>query len=257
MSIDLTSITPCKRIMPPRITVYGPEKIGKTTLASQIPNALLLDIEGGSGALNVARVMRDPDSGMLTSYRSFCETLTALETQDHKFEALVIDSVDWLESLVFDDVAKQYGKQSIADVGYGAGHVTAENMFRDILRRLDGLRDRRNMVILLIGHSEVTKFDNPLTASYDQYKLKLHKRIAPLINEWSDCLLFANLEVKVTKEQNGMATVNKTKDQGRVLYTGKSEAYVAGNRYDLPPVITLGWQDFLSAFNEALNKSTN
>ncbi len=256
MTIDLSEITPSTRILPPRITIYGPEKIGKTSLAAQIPNALILDLEGGSGALKVSRVMRDPSSGLLTSFQSFSDILTQLEQQTHSFEALVIDSVDWLESLVFDAVAKQYGKQNIADVGYGAGHVAAENIFRDILRRLDGLRDTKNMLIVLLGHSEVTKFDNPLTASYDQYRLKLHKRIAPLVNEWSDCLLFANLEVKVSKEQNGMSTVNKAKDQGRVLYTGKSEAYVAGNRYGLPPVLSLGWTDFLSAFNEAI-QSTN
>ena len=249
--ITLSEIKPEKRIMPPRITIYGPEKVGKTTIASQIPNALFIDIEGGSGALNVARVMRDPTSGTLTSYKSFLEVLTALETQEHSYEAVVIDSVDWLESLVFEQVAKEAGKATIADIGYGAGHVAAENIFRDLFRRLDGLRDKKFMVIVLLAHSEVTKFDNPLTASYDQYRLKLHKRIAPLINEWSDCLLFANLEAKVSKELNGMSAVNKVKDQGRVLYTGKSEAYVAGNRYDLPPVLPLSWEDFLEAFNQA------
>lgn len=250
--IDLSAITPSKRIMPPRITVYGPEKVGKTTLASQIPNALFIDIEGGSGAVNVARVMRNPEAGTLTTFQSFSDVLAALETQEHKFEALVIDSVDWLESLVFAHAAKQYGKQTIADVDYGGGYVAAESIFRDVLRRLDGLRDSKNMVIVLIAHSEVVKFDNPLTASYDQYRLKLHKRIAPLINEWSDCLLFANLAVKVNKEQVGMAKVNKATDQGRVLYTSKSEAYVAGNRYDLPPIVPLAWADFIAAFNEAI-----
>lgn len=249
--LNLSELTPCKRISPPRITVYGPEKVGKTTLASQIENALFIDIEGGSGNASVARVMRNPESGLLTTYQSFSDTLAAVEKQQHSFQALVIDSVDWLESLVFDHVAKQYGKQNISDVGYGAGHIAAENVFRDILRRLDALRDSRGMVIVLIAHSEVVKFDNPLSASYDQYRLKLHKRIAPLINEWSDCLLFANLAVKVKQEQVGMATVNKASDQGRVLYTGKSEAYVAGNRYGLPPVVPLDWNAFIEAFNKS------
>lgn len=251
MQIDLSTIKPSKRIMPPRITIYGPEKIGKTTLTSQIEGSLLIDIEAGSGALNVARVMRDAETGMLTTYKSFSEVLTAVETQDHNYQALVIDSVDWLESLVFQHVATENGKATIADIGYGNGYVAAENIFRDILRRLDGIRNSRNMVIVLIAHSEVVKFDNPMSASYDQYRLKLHKRIAPLVNEWSDCLLFANLAVKVKDEQNGMSVVKKATDQGRVLYTGKSEAYVAGNRFNLPPILPLEWNAFIGAFAEA------
>jgi hypothetical protein len=252
MSIDLSTITPTKRILPPRITIYGPEKVGKTTLLSQIPNALIVDIEGGSGAVTAARVMRDPEKGTLTTYESFLEVIDALETQPHTFEALGIDSADWLENLVFNAAAKQHNKRTVADVDYAVGYVTAENMFRDLLRRLDGLRDSRNMLIVFIAHSAVERFDNPLSASYDQYRLKLHKRISPLLNEWSDCLMFANLDVKVNKEQAGMSKVNKAKDQGRVLYTGKSEAHVSGNRYDLPPVLPMEWPAFIEAFNEAV-----
>lgn len=253
--IDLSTIKPTKRIMPPRITIYGPEKVGKTSLLGQIPGVLVADIEGGSGAVKVARVMRNPETGTLTSYASFLEVIDGLQTQDHKFEALAIDSADWLENLIFDAAAKQHGKKTVADVEYAAGYVTAENMFRDLLRRLDALRDSRNMVIVFVAHSEVVRFDNPLSASYDQYRLKLHKRIAPLLNEWSDCLMFMNLDVKVTKEQAGMTKVNKAKDQGVVLYTGKSEAHVSGNRYGLPPVIQAGWQTFIDAFNEATTEA--
>ena len=211
-TIQLSSIKPSTRLLPPRVTIYGPEKIGKSSLAAQIPGALFIDIEGGTGALDVARVMRDTDAGMLTTYDSFSQVLTTVETQDHAFKALVIDSVDWLEALVFEQVARQHGKQTIADIGYGAGHVAAEGVFRDILRRLDGLRAHRNMVIVLIGHSEVTKFDNPLTASYDQYRLKLHKRISPLVNEWSDCLLVC--EPRSQGHQGGQRHGDRQQGQG-------------------------------------------
>lgn len=252
MPIDLSTIKPCKLIKPPRITIYGPEKVGKSRFVSEIPNVLIADVEAGSGAHNAARIIRNAETGTLTTFEAFLEIIDALETQNHSFEAFAIDTADWLESLIFASAAKQHGKKSVAEVDYAVGYVTAENMFRDLLRRLDGLRDNRNMPIIFVAHSTVERFDNPLSASYDQYRLKLHKRIAPLLNEWSDCLMFANLDVKVNKEQIGMTKVNKAKDQGVVLYTGKSEAHVSGNRYGLPPVLPLEWGAFIAAFNEAV-----
>jgi hypothetical protein len=251
MTIDLSTIKATKRILPPRITIYGPEKVGKSTFLAQVPGVFIADVEAGTGALEVARVMRDSETGTLTTYESFLEVIDALETQDHSYEAFGIDTADWLENLLFQAAAKEHKKKTVADVDYGAGYVTAENMFRDLLRRLDGLRKSRNMPIIFLAHSTVERFDNPLSASYDQYRLKLHKRISPLLNEWSDCLMFANVDVSVKKEQIGMSKVNKTVDQGRVLYTGKSEAHVSGNRYGLPPVLPLEWAAFIDAFNEA------
>lgn len=248
---DVTNVQPSRIILPPRITIYGPEKVGKTTFAASIPDAVIADLEAGSGAQTARRFMRNPETGMLTTYKSFLDLVDSVERQEHQLSAFVVDSVDWLETLVFEQVAAEYGKRTVADIDYGKGHAAAENIFHDLFRRLDRLRDRRGMAVVLIAHSEVVRFDNPISASYDQYRLKLHKRIAPLVNEWSDCLLFANTAVKVSKEQVGMVKVNKASDQGMVLYTGKSEAYVAGNRYGLPPVIPFTWGDFIEAFNQA------
>ena len=41
---------------PLKAVVYGPEGIGKTTLASKFPNPLFIDFEGGTGRYDVARV---------------------------------------------------------------------------------------------------------------------------------------------------------------------------------------------------------
>jgi replication-associated recombination protein RarA len=39
-----------------RAVIYGPEGIGKSTMASQFPKPIFFDIEGGTHALDVARV---------------------------------------------------------------------------------------------------------------------------------------------------------------------------------------------------------
>ena len=43
-----------------KIVFYGPEGIGKTTIASKFPNPLFIDTEGGSYHLDVARFEEVP-----------------------------------------------------------------------------------------------------------------------------------------------------------------------------------------------------
>jgi hypothetical protein len=59
----------------PTITIYGPPKIGKSTLASEFPNAIFADFENGLKWLNVNKTIikswSEGDSGFLT----FCKGL--------------------------------------------------------------------------------------------------------------------------------------------------------------------------------------
>ena len=56
-----------------KVVIYGAEGIGKSTFASQFPNPLFLDTEGGTSSLNVRRVKCGKDwsylawTGMMSS----------------------------------------------------------------------------------------------------------------------------------------------------------------------------------------------
>ena len=88
--LDLSSIDASIAVDPPRIMLYGTPKVGKTTFASSVPNNLLLDVEGGSGAVNVARVTQN----QLQDYDSFLEVLKQVYEQKHNFSCLTIDTAD-------------------------------------------------------------------------------------------------------------------------------------------------------------------
>ena len=45
-----------KEVRPVKGTIYGPEGIGKTSFASQLPFPLFIDTEGGTSSLNVRRI---------------------------------------------------------------------------------------------------------------------------------------------------------------------------------------------------------
>ncbi len=71
-----------------KVVIYGAEGIGKSTFASQFPNPLFLDTEGGTSSLNVRRVKCGKDWSYLLSCvdevikdPSICKTLV-IDTAD-------------------------------------------------------------------------------------------------------------------------------------------------------------------------------
>lgn len=258
MSIDFTTIQPSIDMLPPRLVIYGPPKIGKTTLASTIPGNILFDYEEGSGASKVARIKK----GDISTYDKTMDALQKLAEQDHQFNCLTVDTVDWLQMVVEEEAAKQHGAKSVADVDYGKGFVTAQNIFKnDILEAFDYLRREKNMMIILLAHECIRRYDNPTTQSYDRYTLKLQENnkgagICALIKEWADCILFANQETFVNAEQvstNKKQVSKKAKTSGNInLHTQENPAFLAGNRYGLPETLPFNWPAIEQALSNAL-----
>ena len=252
--VDFSNIQTKKAVEPPRLVMYGPPKIGKTGLAASIPGNVIFDIEGGSGYHNAARVEKSD----LSSFDAFMGALGDLYTQDHPFTSLTIDTVDWLEVLVFEQAAREHGKQSIADVGYGAGYATAQGIWKQVLCALDDLRIKKNMMIILLAHECVVRYDNPLTESYDRFTIKLRNNdkgssSASIIKEWSDGLFFINKETFVVKKKEGLKEVSKGKTSEQVYFhTQESPAFLAGNRFGLPAQIPFNWPALEAELNKVL-----
>ena len=75
---------------PQKAVVFGPEGIGKSTLAAQFPAPVFLDTEGGTHHLDVARLPAPK------SWDDVTKAVTALATEAHEFKTLVLDTVEQL-----------------------------------------------------------------------------------------------------------------------------------------------------------------
>ena len=111
--------------------MYGVHGIGKSSWAAQALNCLILNLEDGLNDIDCQRTEH------LTNLEGVNEALTYLGTQQHDFKSLAIDSVDWLEGIIHTEVAKKAGKDSIADIGYGAGYKQALKHWDQLLFKLD------------------------------------------------------------------------------------------------------------------------
>jgi hypothetical protein len=190
--------------------------------------------------------------------------LNTLRTQQHDYESVVIDSLDWLERLVWDRLCEQYGVPSIekVDGGYARGYTLALTLWRDVLDQLNDLRNSRGMVVVLIAHSKVERFEDPESSPYDRYSPRLHKHAAALISEWCDAVLFATRRMRTQSEDAGFnrkRTIAHAigKEGGeRVFRSYGSPSCVAKNRYGISDELPLSWAAFVNAMNVSSNSQS-
>lgn len=251
MTSPLSRIKRGVEINPLRISLYGVDGIGKTTFASEAPNNVFICAESGLGTLDVQRF---PD---IHTYGDIMSCIGDLYEHEHQFKTLTIDSADWMEEVINRSICTEANVPSIESIPYGKGHVMAGERFMDILRGCDALWRHKGMNIIIISHSQLKPFNDPENETYDRYQLKLGKANEPKLREWCDINLFANYDTSIKKVGDGMQTQKRAVSFGkRYLYTTRTAAYDAKNRYSLPARIPLEWAAFWDAYQNSINKST-
>jgi hypothetical protein len=202
---------------PHRYFLYGPEGVGKSSLAVDAPAPVFFDTDRGSRHLDVPRyTFRDePDGYIAVSFAEVLDGIDDLLTNEHPYRTLVVDTLDALEALIWSHVCERVGAgkngrkpRTVEEIPYGNGYKVAVDEFRVLCHRLDQLRLRRGMEIVFIGHSTIKKFDNPLGEDFDRYRPRLHDLALAFVKEWVDVLGFVAFE-------DGAAKLRADDDRGR------------------------------------------
>ncbi len=242
MAFDLKSIRKNDAMAAPRIMVYGVEGIGKSTFGAGAPNPIYILTEDGLGSLTVNHFP------LATSFGDVMDAIATLYRENHAFQTVVIDSLDWLEAIIQREIEQKYDAK---DLAYGKGSLIAAERWREILDGLNALRNDKGMAVILIAHTTIKRFDSPEVEPYDRYQPKLQERSNAVVREWCDAVLFANYKTIVKKDDVGF---NQTNNRGistgeRLLFTSERPAYMAKNRYNMPESIPLSWDAFEQAIS--------
>lgn len=242
MAFDLKSILKNNAMSAPRLMIYGVEGIGKSTFCAGAPNPIYILTEDGLGSLKVNHFP------IANSFRDVLDAIATLYNEKHDFETVVIDSLDWLEAIIQREIEQKYDAK---DLAYGKGALIAAERWREILDGLNGLRNNRGMIVILVAHTTIKRFDSPEVEPFDRYQPKLQERSSAVVREWCDALLFANYKTIVKKDDVGF---NQTNNRGittgeRLLFTSERPAYMAKNRYNMPESIPLSWDAFEQAIS--------
>ncbi len=231
-----------------KVVIYGPEGIGKSTLASRFPQSLFIDTEGSTRHMDVARL---PKPG---SWSMLLEQVAYVKQHSDCCRTLVIDTADWAEQLCMEAVCAGKQVKGIEDIGYGKGYVYLAEEFGRLLNRLHELNEL-GIHTVCTAHAQMRKFEQPdEMGSYDRWELKLQKKTAPLLKEWADLVLFANYKTYVLNVDGQGAEKGKNKATGgkRVMYTTHHPCWDAKNRMGLPEELPMEYGQIASIFEPAL-----
>jgi AAA domain len=248
-----------RTVKPPRILLYGVEGIGKSTFGSQAPKPIFIQTEDGLDEIGCDKFP------LATTYDDVVGALGELRSQQHDYESVVVDSLDWLERLAWDKLCAESGVNSIekVDGGYAKGYTHALTYWREIIDHLNALRNQRNMVVILISHSKIERFEDPESSPYDRFAPRLHKHAAALVSEWCDAVLFATRKIRTQTEDasfNRKRTIAHAVGKAggeRILRCVGGPSCVAKNRYGITEELPLSWTAFMNALSTNQNQGTD
>ena len=230
-----------------KVVTYGPEGIGKSTLASQFPDPVFIDTEGSTKELDVRRY---PSPATWSDILAYVDDAIS----EIPCKTLVIDTADWAEQLCIKAVCERMNVKGIEDIGYGKGYVYVTEEFGKLLTKCNELIDK-GVNVVFTAHAMMRKFEQPdELGAYDRWEMKLTKKSAPLLKEWADMVLFCNYKTNVItddKTKSKKATGGK-----RVMYASHHPCWDAKNRYSLPDQMDMSFEEIASLFtNIKLAKS--
>ena len=223
-----------------KVVIYGPEGIGKSTLASCFPDPVFIDTEGSTKELDVARY---------PAPQSWHDVIVAVKdcAAETPCKTLVIDTADWAEQLCIKAVCEKQGVDGIEAFGYGKGYVYLAEEFSNLLKACDRLIEA-GINVVFTAHATMRKFEQPdEMGAYDRWEMKLSKKTGPMLKEWADMVLFCNYKTDIITDAN---TKSKKATGGRrVMYATHHPCWDAKNRYSLPDQMPMEFSQIESLFS--------
>ena len=124
--------------------------IGKTYLMTTFKNCLSIDLEGGTRMIEAIAV--EP-----RTWAELDGVLSALETEDHAFDTVSIDTADRAYDLCADSVCRELGVQTVGEAARGKGWELLKIRWRNFVYRVINLTsvDGRKLMPFFLCHEKV------------------------------------------------------------------------------------------------------
>lgn len=181
-----------------KIGIYGPEGIGKSSLAALCPKAVFADIEGGMDYIDCAKV-----SGV-TDWESLRKFVQQTSTGIYGIDSMT-RAEDWAAQHVIGNKKSNDGLKatdSLEDFKYKAGLQFVCDEFRKLLSDIDAAK-ARGASFIMIAHARINKVKNPDGSDFVRYEPRLvdDMKVSNMLQwvQFLDHLAFIDLDKNVTK----------------------------------------------------------
>lgn len=230
MILPTTKTPPKASLSDLSVLVYGPTKIGKTTMCSQAEGALFLATEPGLNALEAYQVP-------ITCWEDFLAACAEVAGGNHQFKTVIVDTVDLAYKMCADYICRKFKVEHESDLSYGKGFALTSGEFQRVITKLAHLP----YGLYVVSHSHEIEIETR-TGKYNKTVPTLPEKARKIVLGLVDMVLYCDIETASGSDGKMAAR--------RVMRTKPSLYYEAGDRTGrLPEVIDLDYAKFAEAFN--------
>lgn len=121
-----------KDITPKVFFIWGQSMHGKTYLARQFPDPVILNTDGNGKKITTPHVD-------IYDFETFVNVLREIEEGKHDFQTIVIDLVDDIKTFLEDYICKKYDVENLADAPFGKAFNDVKSTWKRLMIRLTQL----------------------------------------------------------------------------------------------------------------------
>ena len=220
-----------RAIRPRRVLLYGPRGIGLSSLAAALPSPVFVTVDDSVAHLDCRRFP------VARRFGGVMAALQELYVQPHDYGVVVIDPLDALERLVIDELCRERGIEHVDDILFAKGYTLALTVWRQLLGRLDLLRNDIGLHCVLVARAQVERRGETVgggtaVALTERFVPAMDRQASALVQGWCDDIFFASHADRALPAGGGASAA-------RIIHTQPSATHVAKNRLGLPPQLPM------------------
>ena len=161
---------------PSTLLMYGPPKIGKTTMLSRLDKCLIIDTESGSNMIE----------GHILNANNRKELIDILKQarEGHEFKYIAIDTIDKVVQWAEAAVCEENSVQALADLPFGKGWGLARDKVMNTIHAFKDVCDH----LIIVGHRKTAKAVVEGQATVEPESLDITGRLKNMIMSDSDAI---------------------------------------------------------------------
>jgi len=164
-------------VNPTLLTLYGPPKVGKSTILASLDNCLIIDCEKGTTKIDAMKIE-------VNSLIDLVEVIKQLRVSSHKYDYIAIDPIDAISSWYETAVCKEAKVKTLVDMPYGSGFSLSREKVLNVINVLKTITPH----VIIIGHLKKTMLGAETETVVNISSLDLTGKLKNMIMADSDAI---------------------------------------------------------------------